>query len=99
MTYQDAKREVAIKHKLGTALVTGHKSSYFDEAVAIYSEQFKVKNHISNTLSLDSLSQEKIEELALILADCDFDTSVGRKMIIPLTVCRQIVVKLTENLG
>ena len=44
MTYEQAKTEIAKKHRLGTTLVTGHKASYFEEAALLYADQFKVKN-------------------------------------------------------
>lgn len=39
MTYEEAKNIVAVRHKLGTTLVTGHKASYFEEAAKLYAEQ------------------------------------------------------------
>lgn len=42
-TLRECQKEVAIKHKLGTSLVTGHKVSYFDEATEIYTAQFNNK--------------------------------------------------------
>lgn len=43
------------------------------------------------------LSEERVEELALMLANHDFDSNIG-KVIIPLKVCKQIVIMITENL-
>lgn len=51
MTYEDAKKEIAIKHKLGMTLVTGHKASYFEEAALLYARQFKVKNFVQPDVS------------------------------------------------
>lgn len=42
-TYEDCKKEVAQKHKLGNTLVTGHRAIYFQEAAELYAEQ-QVKN-------------------------------------------------------
>ena len=42
-SYEDCKREVAQKHKLGNTLVTGHRATYFEEAAELYAES-KVKN-------------------------------------------------------
>lgn len=54
MTFDEAKREIAIKHKLGTKLVTGHKANYFEEAAELYAD-IKVKEvsskvHVSGQL-------------------------------------------------
>lgn len=38
MTYEEAKHIVAVRHKLGTTLVTGHKAAYFEEAARMYAE-------------------------------------------------------------
>jgi len=58
----------------------------------------QVKKLTSNTLLADSfpLSEERTEELSLILANHDFDSNIG-KVIMPLKVCRQIVRMITEN--
>ena len=36
MTFEEAKKIVAIKHHLGSTLVTGHKAGYFEEAAELY---------------------------------------------------------------
>lgn len=40
-TLKECQREVAIKHKIGTSLVTGHRAGYFNEAAEIYADQYK----------------------------------------------------------
>jgi hypothetical protein len=41
MTLKECQKIVAKKHNLGNSLVSGHKSSYFDEAAEMYANQFK----------------------------------------------------------
>ena len=38
--YQECATEVARRHNLGNALVTGHKAGYFEEAAKEYASQF-----------------------------------------------------------
>lgn len=40
-TFENCKKEVAIKYKLGKTLVGGHLPKYWEEAAMLYSEQFK----------------------------------------------------------
>jgi hypothetical protein len=42
-----------------------------------------------------TITEERVEELSLNLANQDFDSNTG-KVIIPLNICRQIVRVLTE---
>lgn len=42
-TYRQCCSEVAIKHRLGKSLVTGHKAGYWEEAAEMYAAQFKIK--------------------------------------------------------
>lgn len=39
-TYSQCCHDVAVKHGLGTTLVTGHKASYFTEAHDLFINQF-----------------------------------------------------------
>ena len=39
MTYEDCKKAVAQKYKLGKTLVTGHLAKYFEEATMMYASQ------------------------------------------------------------
>ena len=47
MTYSEAKKIVAEKHKLGKTLVTGHASKYFDEAADLYGRSLLVSKERS----------------------------------------------------
>lgn len=47
MTFEDACKIVALKHKLGKKLVTGHMVKYFAEAAEIYAES-KIEQLIEN---------------------------------------------------
>lgn len=40
-SYKECCSEVAIKHKLGKSLVTGHRAGYWEEAAEMYVQQFK----------------------------------------------------------
>ncbi len=40
-TFGECCHEVAVKHKLGLTLVTGHKTSYWIEANDLHAQQFK----------------------------------------------------------
>lgn len=48
-TLEDFQKEIAVKYKLGTKLVTGHKKQYFDEATKLYVDyiinELKNKKH------------------------------------------------------
>lgn len=40
MTIEQAQKIIAVKHNLGNALVTGHKTAYFSEAAELYAAAF-----------------------------------------------------------
>lgn len=67
MTYEEAKHIVAVRHKLGTTLVTGHKAAYFEEAARIYAENeiYAAVGHIAHRMGITvdgRLIQEYIDK-------------------------------------
>lgn len=43
-SYKECCSGVAIKHKLGKSLVTGHKAGYWEEAAEIYALELRKEN-------------------------------------------------------
>lgn len=41
-TYKQCCSDVAMKHKLGKSLVTGHLPKYWEEAAEMFADQFKI---------------------------------------------------------
>ena len=56
-TLKECQKEIAIKHKLGQSLVTGHRAAFFSEASELYAQQYKdllTKEKESNSINPSS---------------------------------------------
>lgn len=43
-SYKECCSEVAMKHRLGKSLVTGHRAGYWEEAAEMYASELKKEN-------------------------------------------------------
>lgn len=51
LSWEECCKQVAIKHKIGTSLVTGHRAGYFKEAAELFASQFKPINSYMELLA------------------------------------------------
>lgn len=61
-TYKQCCSEVAIKHKLGKSLVTGHRAGYWEEAAEMYASQFKQKTINKSAEEIQSEIEKQIKK-------------------------------------
>lgn len=98
MTYEQCCIEIAIKHRVGNNLVTGHKASYFTEAAELYARKqreaaFYIANNTleeQNIIAQNKLKciQDNIEAMIKHSKKCRPDET-GHGII--LTLCKAIL--------
>lgn len=65
-TFSECCHDVAVKYKLGSTLVTGHKASYWTEASEMYAQKMVAQAVRSNAISY---SREDMKAMAIGVAD------------------------------